>query len=89
MPIMPKARYGIMRRYMPLKGTYGLDMMTRTCTVQVNLDYESEADMARKLRVSLAFQPVANRIVCEFAFYRGQTERVPVEPRAGLDRYRQ
>ena len=59
MPWMPKGRYAIMRRYMPLVGQLGLDMMQRTCTVQVNLDYSSEADMARKLRVSLALQPVA------------------------------
>ena len=72
MPIMPKARYGIMRRYMPLKGAYGLDMMTRTCTVQVNLDYESEADMARKLRVSLAFQPVATALFANSPFIEGK-----------------
>ncbi|MGH7043530.1 MAG: glutamate-cysteine ligase family protein, partial [Acetobacteraceae bacterium] len=51
MPWMPKGRYAIMRRYMPLKGRRGLDMMLRTCTVQVNLDYASEADMVRKLRL--------------------------------------
>ncbi len=72
MPIMPKARYGIMRRYMPLKGAFGLDMMTRTCTVQVNLDYASEADMVRKLRVSLAFQPVATALFANSPFIEGQ-----------------
>ena len=72
MPMMPKARYAIMRRYMPLKGAYGLDMMTRTCTVQVNLDYESEADMARKLRVSLAFQPVATALFANSPFIEGK-----------------
>ena len=72
MPIMPKARYGIMRRYMPLKGAYGLDMMTRTCTVQVNLDYGSEADMVRKLRVSLAFQPVATALFANSPFIEGK-----------------
>ena len=56
---MPKGRYAIMRRYMPTKGTLGLDMMLRTCTVQVNLDFESEADMVRKFRVGLALQPLA------------------------------
>ena len=54
MPWMPKSRYAIMRRYMPEVGTLGLDMMQRTCTVQVNLDYGSEADMRRKLRLALA-----------------------------------
>ncbi len=72
MPVMPKARYGIMRRYMPLKGAFGLDMMTRTCTVQVNLDYESEQDMARKLRVSLAFQPVATALFANSPFIEGK-----------------
>lgn len=72
MPIMPKARYGIMRRYMPLKGAFGLDMMTRTCTVQVNLDYASEADMVRKLRVSLAFQPVATALFANSPFIEGK-----------------
>ena len=55
---MPKARYGIMRNYMPKKGKYGLDMMTRTCTVQVNVDYSDEADMVQKFRVSIALQPL-------------------------------
>ena len=72
MPTMPKARYGIMRRYMPLKGAFGLDMMTRTCTVQVNLDYASEADMVRKLRVSLAFQPVATALFANSPFIEGK-----------------
>ncbi len=72
MPWMPKSRYGIMQRYMPLVGSLGLDMMTRTCTVQVNLDYSSEADMARKLRVSLALQPVATAIFANSPFIEGK-----------------
>ncbi len=72
MPWMPKARYAIMRRYMPKVGSLGLDMMTRTCTVQVNLDYESEADMARKLRVSLALQPVATALFANSPFTEGR-----------------
>jgi glutamate--cysteine ligase len=72
MPWMPKGRYAIMRRYMPLVGTLGLDMMTRTCTVQVNLDYSSEADMARKLRVSLALQPLATALFANSPFYEGK-----------------
>ena len=62
MPWMPKGRYAIMRRYMPLVGSMGLDMMTRTCTVQVNLDFESERDMVRKSRVSLLLQPLATDV---------------------------
>src|SRR3546814_20538008 len=58
-PWMPKGRYKIMRDYMPKKGNLGLDMMLRTCTVQVNLDFASESDMVKKFRVSLALQPVA------------------------------
>src|SRR3546814_10076545 len=58
MPWMPKGRYAIMRAYMPKMGDLGLDMMTRTCTVQVNLDYASEADMVKKFRVSLALHPI-------------------------------
>ncbi len=72
MPWMPKSRYAIMRRYMPLVGTRGLDMMTRTCTVQVNLDYSSEADMARKLRVSMALQPVATALFANSPFVEGK-----------------
>ncbi len=72
MPWMPKGRYAIMRRYMPLVGQYGLDMMLRTCTVQVNLDYSSEADMARKLRVALALQPVATALFANSPFIEGQ-----------------
>ena len=72
MPWMPKGRYAIMRRYMPLVGTMGLDMMTRTCTVQVNLDYSSEADMVKKLRVSLALQPLATALFANSPFTEGK-----------------
>ncbi|NVN00920.1 MULTISPECIES: glutamate--cysteine ligase [Asaia] len=72
MPIMPKSRYAIMRRYMPKVGTLGLDMMTRTCTVQVNLDFGSEEDMARKMRVSLALQPLATALFANSPFYEGK-----------------
>ena len=71
MPWMPKGRYGIMRRYMPKVGSRGLDMMTRTCTVQVNLDFASEADMVRKLRVGLALQPFATALFANSPFYEG------------------
>lgn len=72
MPWMPKSRYAIMRRYMPLRGGLGLDMMQRTCTVQVNLDYGSEEDMRRKLRVSLALQPVATALFANSPFIEGK-----------------
>ena len=72
MPWMPKGRYAIMRRYMPLVGSRGLDMMTRTCTVQVNLDYSSEADMVKKLRVSLALQPLATALFANSPFTEGR-----------------
>ncbi len=69
---MPKSRYAIMRRYMPRVGTRGLDMMLRTCTVQVNLDYADEADMRRKLQVSLALQPLATALFANSPFYEGK-----------------
>jgi glutamate--cysteine ligase len=72
MPWMPKGRYQIMRRYMPLVGSLGLDMMTRTCTVQVNLDYASEQDMIRKLRVSLLLQPLATALFANSPFFEGK-----------------
>lgn len=72
MPWMPKGRYRIMRRYMPLVGSRGLDMMTRTCTVQVNLDYASEQDMVRKLRVSLLLQPLATALFANSPFTEGR-----------------
>ena len=72
MPWMPKGRYAIMRRYMPLVGSMGLDMMTRTCTVQVNLDFASEEDMRRKLRVSLALQPLATALFANSPFTEGR-----------------
>ncbi len=71
-PWMPKGRYGIMRRHMPLVGGKGLDMMLRTCTVQVNLDFASEADMVKKLRVSLALQPVATALFASSPFIDGK-----------------
>jgi glutamate--cysteine ligase len=72
MPWMPKGRYKIMRRYMPLVGSRGLDMMTRTCTVQVNLDFASETDMVRKLRVSLLLQPLATALFANSPFTEGR-----------------
>ena len=72
MPWMPKGRYAIMRRYMPLVGQLGLDMMTRTCTVQVNLDFSDEADMVRKFRVALALQPVATALFADSPFTEGK-----------------
>ncbi|HZX90729.1 MAG TPA: glutamate--cysteine ligase [Rudaea sp.] len=72
MPWMPKGRYAIMRRYMPLKGNLGLDMMTRTCTVQVNLDFANEADMVKKFRVALALQPIATALFADSPFTEGK-----------------
>ena len=72
LPWMPKSRYAIMRSYMPKVGTMGLDMMQRTCTVQVNLDFASESDMVRKMQVSLALQPVATALFANSPFYEGK-----------------
>ena len=71
-PWMPKGRYKVMREYMPKVGGKGLDMMQRTCTIQVNLDYADEADMARKFRVSLALQPVATALFANSPFREGK-----------------
>ena len=71
-PIMPKGRYSIMMNYMPKVGTHGLEMMFRTCTVQTNLDFGSEADMVKKLRVSLALQPVATALFANSPFMHGE-----------------
>jgi len=71
-PWMPKGRYRIMRDYMPKKGTLGLDMMLRTCTVQTNLDFASEFDMIAKLRVSMALQPVATALFANSPFVEGK-----------------
>jgi glutamate--cysteine ligase len=72
MPTMPKGRYRIMTAYMPKVGKLGLDMMYRTCTVQTNLDFSSEADMVRKLRVSLALQPVVTAMFANSPFTEGK-----------------
>jgi len=69
---MPKRRYAVMRRYMPTRGHLGHDMMLRTCTVQVNLDFASEADMVLKSRVSLALQPVAAALFANSPFFEGK-----------------
>jgi len=71
-PWMPKGRYKIMGDYMPKKGQLGLDMMLRTCTVQANLDYASEADMVKKFRASLALQPVAAALFANSPFTEGR-----------------
>ena len=72
MPWMPKGRYAIMRGHMPKVGRLGLDMMTRTCTVQANLDYGSEEDMVRKLRVALLAQPLATALFANSPFTEGR-----------------
>ena len=69
---MPKGRYKIMRTYMPTVGSQGIDMMTRTCTVQVNVDFDSEADMVKKMRVGIALQPVATALWANSPFTQGQ-----------------
>ncbi|MFN3878869.1 MAG: glutamate--cysteine ligase [Brevundimonas sp.] len=71
-PVMPKGRYGIMRAYMPKVGTLGLDMMLRTCTIQANLDFDSEADMVAKFRTSLALQPIATALFACSPFTEGR-----------------
>ncbi len=72
LPIMPKGRYAIMLRHMPRVGTMGLDMMLRTCTIQVNLDYQTEADMVKKFRVGLALQPLATALFANSPFTEGK-----------------
>ena len=72
LPIMPKGRYKIMLDHMPRVGTMGLDMMLRTCTIQTNLDYSSEADMVKKFRVSLALQPLATALFANSPFLEGK-----------------
>ncbi len=72
MPIMPKGRYRLMTDYMGRVGTHGTQMMYRTCTVQVNLDYASEADMVKKLRVALALQPVATALFASSPFFESR-----------------
>ncbi len=71
-PVMPKGRYMIMAPYMDRVGRFGRDMMFRTCTVQVNLDFGSEADMVKKLRVSLALQPIATALFANSPFLDGK-----------------
>jgi glutamate--cysteine ligase len=93
-PMMPKSRYKIMTAYMPKVGKYGLDMMYRTCTVQTNLDFSSEQDMVKKLRVSLALQPVATALFANSPFteckpngflsYRSEVWRDTDNARAGM-----
>jgi glutamate--cysteine ligase len=72
LPIMPKGRYTIMLEHMPKVGSLGLDMMLRTCTIQVNLDYASEADMVKKFRVGLALQPLATALFANSPFTEGK-----------------
>jgi len=72
MPMMPKGRYRLMTDYMGRVGTHGTQMMYRTCTVQVNLDFGSEADMVQKMRVALALQPVATALFANSPFFEGK-----------------
>ncbi|MFC5386640.1 glutamate--cysteine ligase [Aquamicrobium segne] len=96
-PKMPKSRYDIMTRYMPKVGAQGLDMMYRTCTIQVNLDFESEADMRRKMQVSLKLQPLATALFSNSPFtdgkpnglqsWRGEIWRDTDNQRSGMPRF--
>ena len=96
-PKMPKSRYEIMTRYMPKVGTQGLDMMYRTCTIQVNLDFESETDMRRKMQVSLKLQPLATALFANSPFidsrpngfqsWRGDIWRDTDNQRSGLKEF--
>ncbi|HVL19764.1 MAG TPA: glutamate--cysteine ligase [Amaricoccus sp.] len=72
MPVMPKGRYALMTRYMRSVGSHGTQMMYRTCTVQVNLDFASEADMVKKFRVALALQPIATALFAASPFFEGR-----------------
>ena len=72
MPLMPKGRYRLMNGYMDKVGTAGTQMMRRTCTVQVNLDFSSEADMVQKMRVAIALQPVATALFANSPFFEGK-----------------
>lgn len=72
MPVMPKGRYNLMTDYMGRVGTHGTQMMYRTCTVQVNLDFGSEADMVQKMRVAIALQPVATALFANSPFFDGK-----------------
>jgi glutamate--cysteine ligase len=93
-PRMPKSRYAIMSRYMPKVGSHGLDMMYRTCTIQVNLDFSSEDDMRRKMQVSMKLQPLATALFAASPFtegkpngylsWRGEIWRDTDNARAGL-----
>jgi glutamate--cysteine ligase len=93
-PRMPKSRYDIMTRYMPKVGSQGLDMMYRTCTIQVNLDFSSETDMRRKMQVGLKLQPLATALFAASPFtdgkpnglksWRGDIWRDTDNARAGL-----
>ena len=69
MPLMPKGRYRLMTNYMDKVGTMGKTMMYRTCTVQVNLDFESESDMVKKMRVAIALQPVSTALFSNSPFF--------------------
>ena len=72
MPLMPKGRYKLMDGYMQKVGTMGTTMMRRTCTVQVNLDFASEADMVEKFRIGMALQPIATALLANSPFREGQ-----------------
>ncbi len=72
LPWMPKGRYEIMQRYMPTRGNLGLDMMQATCTVQVNLDFDSEQTMAKMFRIAMALQPVATALFANSPFKNGK-----------------
>lgn len=96
-PKMPKSRYEIMTRYMPKVGSHGLDMMYRTCTIQVNLDFDSETDMRRKMQVSLKLQPLATALFANSPFtdgkpnglqsWRGEIWRDTDNQRAGMPEF--
>ena len=71
-PRMPKARYGIMRDYLPTRGTSGLLMMHSTATVQANYDYADESDMVAKMQMALACSPITSALFANSPISEGR-----------------
>jgi glutamate--cysteine ligase len=68
----PKMRYAAMRPYLAGRGRRAWDMMCRTCAVQVNLDYGSEVDLAKKFILGNRLAPIITAIFANSPFEEGR-----------------
>ncbi len=67
-----KPRYRLMKPYLATCGKRAWDMMTRTCSIQVNLDFSDEADLGKKFIAANRLSPIVSAIFANSPFREGK-----------------